>query len=323
MNAITEKKPAQLASGKAETLSVMLEEKFRKKNEGMSHGRAIVRLSRQRNCNSKLPVFSSDVFLKIPMQRSEKSVHIGLLEEIMESNFPAEAKINSMVDLANASKPEVWESIESDLKDGKKSIECLRKIYSDYILGMESIELEMILKSPKNGERFTEIAGEGAKMAYERVSDIFNSLTIEENMKVVMVGCGQLPVTAIHFAEKTNAGEIVCLDVVESAISSGEILAKKLGLKNIRFRLCSGAAYDYKDSDIVYVANMVRPKTEVIRQIIRTAIKRPQFVVREPYGLGRAWADHCEPHLGKELRVTGYGPGSRYLSRDMYLEWTT
>ncbi len=226
-----------------------------------------------------------------------------------------------MVDLADATEPELWDSIENDLKDVKTLSERLRDIYSEYILRMESIEYARILESSKKEGKFIQIASQPARMAYDRVSEIFDSLTLEENMKVVMVGCGQLPVTAIHFAEKSKVREIVCLDVVETAISSAEQIIQKLGLENIKFRLCSGTEYDFGDSDVIYVANMVRPKIDVMKQIVRTAKKRPQLILREPYGLGRMWADQCAPLLGDELGIKAYGPGSRYLSRDMHLEW--
>ncbi len=246
---------------------------------------------------------------------------INTIKKIIEESTTPDIKINAIVDIVDSISTDACDLTTEKIKTDKIFLETLRRIYSAYILSMESKEKDIILKSEEKQSSFTSIAGPGAKMAYERVSEIFNSLVLEPGMRVVMVGCGQLPVTAIHFSEKSNVKEIICLDVVESSISEAKKVIEKLCMNNIKFMLQSGSEYDYKACDVVYVANMVTPKAEVISQIIRTAKKRPQLIVREPYSFGKTWADHCEPVLGEALHVRAYGPGSRYLSRDMHLDW--
>lgn len=255
------------------------------------------------------------------MKNGQSTDLLKNIKQVIEGVATPEVKINTIVDLVDTSPADVGDLLAEKIKSDKYLQKTVEAIYSAYILDMESHEKEMIFKSGKKNNSFTTIAGPGAKMAYERVSEIFNSLVLDPGTRVVMVGCGQLPVTAIHFAEKSDVSEIICLDVVETSIAEAKKLIEHLGLKNIKFVLQSGAEYDYGDCDVIYIANMVRPKSDAIRQIIRTAKNRPQLIVREPYSFGKAWADHCEPIMGEELFVKAYGPGSRYLSRDMHLGW--
>lgn len=248
---------------------------------------------------------------------------IESIKSIILQNISAHQKIEKIVGIANSISPELIESVIDLLNIETIACNQLRQIYNEYILDMEASEMNSILQSDEIFDSFIKIAGASGKDAYDRVSEIFNSLKLNENMNVVMVGCGQLPVTAIHFAEKCSAIKITCLDVISHSIGLAKKLTSKLNLKNIDFVLTSGDVYDYKECDIIYVANMVTPKIDVIKQIARTAIKRPQVIVREPYSLGIAWADQCEPNIPSDMQVIAYGPGSRYLSRDVHLGWRT
>jgi len=197
-----------------------------------------------------------------------------------------------------------------------------RRVYSEYILRMENEALEHIMSRPLHpGARFGEIADPEAKMAFDRVADIFDRLTLKPDMRFVMIGCGQLPVTAIHVIERAGCGDVVCMDVVERAIDAAGRLKDIFGWPALHPVHCDGRHFDFAGADVVYIANMVSPKAAVIEQVARTAPPGCQVVVREPYGLGRLWADLGEASLPECFSVGSYGDGSRYLSRDVFLEW--
>lgn len=197
-----------------------------------------------------------------------------------------------------------------------------KEIYHKYILNMENTALTSIFRAAVGpGTRFCDVADPEARTAFDRVADIFDRLSLHPGVRFVMVGCGQLPVTAIHVMERAGCEHIVCMDVVEGAIASVERLKRAFGWNALHPIVCDGAAYDFAKADAVYIANMVSPKAAVVEQVARTAPPGCQIVIREPYGLGRLWAEQAEANLPDCFAVSGYGPGSRYLSRDMFVSW--
>jgi 2-polyprenyl-3-methyl-5-hydroxy-6-metoxy-1,4-benzoquinol methylase len=156
-------------------------------------------------------------------------------------------------------------------------------------------------------------------MAYDRVADIFENVDLN-NKSLVMVGCGQLPVTAIHLIEESAIKHVTALDVSEQAIKVVTRLKEKFKWEKLDAQYCNGSEYDYNDADIIYIANMVRPKSAVINQVLKTARPDAEIIVREPYALGKLWADCAQSSLDSRLKIASFGPGSRYLSRDAFMQ---
>jgi hypothetical protein len=230
--------------------------------------------------------------------------------------------INEIVDLSAAvDEREAADFFRTSSSAGEFARKA-RQVYADYILAMENTALGGILaRDIARGTQFSEVADPEARMAFERVADIFETLTLYPDTRFVMIGCGQLPVTAIHVIERAGCKNVVCMDVVERAVAAAERLKLAFGWAALHPVLCNGADYDFRDADVIYIANMVSPKAAVIEQVARTASRQSRIVVREPYGLGQLWADLGEASLPACLAVDSYGDGSRYLSRDVFLAW--
>ena len=163
---------------------------------------------------------------------------------------------------------------------------------------------------------FADIIESSGRQSYNRVSDIFDWLDFANCKRMTMIGCGQLPVTAFHVHDRTNIEEIVSIDVRQEAIDSVTYLSAKLGMNRIRPQLGDGAAVDYKGSQIVYVANMVRGKDAVLRRIRDTAPADVQIVIREPVGFGQLWTDRLRDTATLGFKVADRGPVFKYLSQD-------
>lgn len=197
----------------------------------------------------------------------------------------------------------------------------LTEVYNRYILAMEGAEVEQLISlRPEGSNLFSDIAGEAAMMAYNRVGDMFDHVNFDHCKRFVLIGCGQLPMTALHVNDRTNVPEIICIDVTSEAISAVQKLTASLGGLRLQAMKCDGQIYDFSLADVVYVANMVSPKAGVVSRIIETASEDVQIIVREPYSLGLLWAESIEMQLDSQLEVVGRGRGSRYLSRDIYLQ---
>jgi SAM-dependent methyltransferase len=200
----------------------------------------------------------------------------------------------------------------------------LNKLYYQHIVDMETQEAQHILSTTGSGGRsFKDLAGERGIVSYERVGDMFNHVDFTDCETFVMVGCGQLPVTALHVMDRSSVKSVVCLDVSEKAISVANQLKAVLGLDKMHARVLNGRDYDFRAASVIYIGNMVSPKLEVVRQALRTCGPSARLVVREPYSLGRLWTERVEDALTEVAHVTGKGPVSRHLSRDVYLQKRT
>lgn len=246
---------------------------------------------------------------------------LAALMDVIETKDP-KAAINEIVDLsASVPEEEAGAFFRDDGAAGHYAA-VARRVYSEYILQMENTALDNILAMEiRAGMQFGQVADPEAKMAFDRVADIFEKLTLEPEMRFVMIGCGQLPVTAIHVIERAGCANVICMDVVERAIDAAERLKAIFGWPSLHPVHCDGKDFDFGAADVVYIANMVSPKAAVVDQVARTAPPGCQIVVREPYGLGQLWAELAETSLPDRFRVDSYGDGSRYLSRDVFLSW--
>jgi hypothetical protein len=232
------------------------------------------------------------------------------------------AVIDEIVEISERFPDEEWPAMlgEADLPDDVTR--SAREIYADYIHRMERAGLAHALAKPDlRWTPFSSICDPEARTAYDRVSDLFDVLELAPGLRFTMIGCGELPVTAIHVIERAGC-EVVCMDVVPAAITAAERLSHAFGWgRQLHPLLCDGTDYDYGAADIVYIANMVRPKGAVLRQVAATARRDCKIVLRDPYGLGVLWAEQGEASLPPALQVRCSGPGSRYLSRDLFLDW--
>jgi hypothetical protein len=192
--------------------------------------------------------------------------------------------------------------------------------YAAWILEMEKTEAKAAMSRPLRNGSFRDRVGASGAAAYDRVGDLFIHCDLSKRRTFVLVGAGALPVTALHVHDRTNIQRIECVDTRREAVDSVAKLSS--WLRSDRLRPCQedGAVYDYSLADVVYIANMVTPKWRVIARVLETASPHTIIVLRNPYSLGRLWAEDGEAGLDTRLRVTKRGRGSRYLSRDLYLE---
>lgn len=232
---------------------------------------------------------------------------------------PMEA-IGQIADLAFEVSEDEADAILDDHPEWFDHYPLLNKLYYQHIVDMETEEARHILsRAGSGGGSFRELAGERGIVSYERIADMFNHVDFDDCETFVMVGCGQLPVTALHVMDRSSVGNVVCLDVSEKAISVTNQLKAALGLDRLQARLSNGKDYDFRAASVIYIGNMVSPKLEVVTQALRTCTPAARLVVREPYSLGRLWTERVESELAGMIEVTAKGPASRHLSRDVYL----
>lgn len=195
------------------------------------------------------------------------------------------------------------------------------KHYNNYILQSEDGQSKDLLSDVQvKCFEFGRTANQFGNQAYTRVNDIFKYVDFSSCKNFTMVGCGALPVTMFQVFENTEVPEIISMDIREEAIQTVRHIVEKYQMSRIKPLLESGDIYDYSNSDVIYVANMVSPKKEVLDRIIKTAKPTAQIVVRDPYSIGRLWTERGVDKLDNRYEIIEYGePSSAYFSQDIFL----
>lgn len=249
--------------------------------------------------------------METPKQRLE-----AILEGLDEHG-PAQA-IDALVDLA-LDLPDAGESLLMETPSLGAHATALRLKYQHYITAMERQAAAALRKKTDQAGGFADKTDDAGRLAYRRVDDLFQHVDFKQARSFVMIGCGRMPVTVLQAKERFPHLDILALDSDATALEEARSLCDAIGLDGVRFELGKGQEHDFAHADIVFVANMVTPKSETLSRIIDTACAKSQVTLREPYGLGRLWADCAEDRLDPRVRVVLRGAGSRYLSRNVFL----
>lgn len=100
--------------------------------------------------------------------------------------------------------------------------------------------------------------------------------------KVLCVGGGSIPCTAIEFANQANA-RVDVIDIDSKAVECARCVVEKLGLdEKITVINGRGEEIDVEPYDVVHVALQVTPKEEVIKHIWEKSKEGNRIIVRVP-----------------------------------------
>ena len=194
------------------------------------------------------------------------------------------------------------------------------KFYVDSIFAREAAEAHAVLaQAPRPGLGYRDVASHEGVASYDRVADMFTHVDFSNCRHFVLVGAGELPMTALHVHDRTGVAHIDCLDTRPEAVRSVEALAAWLASDRLRGLRFDGAQYDYSNADVIFVANMVRSKQVVLARILDTAPDHITIILRDPYSLGLLWAEEGGAALDPCVSIVARGAGSRFLSRNLFL----
>lgn len=249
------------------------------------------------------------------------SVHDRLQAALRHlSTWDREAFINEVADLAFSLPEGEADAFLEANPFWRAHRESAVRLYYEHIVAMETAEAARLLDMPTGpGRRYADLASPKGRISYERVADMFDQVDFQGCRHFVMVGCGQLPVTPLHVMERAGVTHMTLLDVSPKAVDVVGRLRDAFGWHALQPRLSSGKDFDYAGADIVYIGNMVSPKSLTLQRVLATAPADVRIVLREPYSFGRLWAEKAEVEFGGAVQVTGRGAVSRHLSRDLFL----
>ncbi len=106
---------------------------------------------------------------------------------------------------------------------------------------------------------------------------------VKPGMRVLQVGCGPYPFSAIMLAEKGCIVEAI--DNNPEAIKKAEIVIKRLGLeKKVSLKLKEGETLGFSEFDRTFLALHVEPKDRVLCKAINEMKPECKIVFRNPRG---------------------------------------
>jgi len=253
---------------------------------------------------------------------SDKAEPLAVPDEVVTAlsrgrSGDATGAIVAMADLATRLSESEAATLVRSL--GDKAAEFAR-FFADSVFAREAAEVRAVLAlAPRPGLGYRDVAGHEGTAAYNRVADMFTHIDFNNCRRFVLVGAGELPTTALHVHDRTGVAHIDCLDTRPEAVWSVAALAAWLGSDRLRALHFDGSQYDYADADVIFIANLVKPKQVVLARILDTAPDHVRIVLRDPYSLGLLWAEEGGAALDPRVSIVARGTGSRSLSRDLFL----
>jgi SAM-dependent methyltransferase len=146
-----------------------------------------------------------------------------------------------------------------------------------------------------------------ARQAYDRVAEALVLVDFGTCQLFVNIGCGPFPAAALLVHERTNVPRIVAVDNDPTAVELCSNVVRRVASPRVEVVHADGSTYDFKEADVIYVANHVVPKGSVVQRIGETASPGTKVLVREPCGVGFVLAEQGCDLLPASLHVLSKG----------------
>ncbi|MBW2457694.1 MAG: hypothetical protein JRI68_24530 [Deltaproteobacteria bacterium] len=210
------------------------------------------------------------------------------------------------------------EQLERLIVDGAL-LEARAQLAPAYVRDVRRREIEAAQRMLASSAARLEGLGEFAQSTYSRVVDMFDHLDFRSCTRFVMVGAGPLPATLWHVRDQTAVPNILGLDVDAEAVTWGRQVLRAIDPTRMRLQCQAGEQAHFGEADIIYVANLISRKAEVLERIAETARPGTQVALRDPFSVGLLLAERGAEVLAERFSVTGQGtPGLRFYSQHVF-----
>jgi len=118
------------------------------------------------------------------------------------------------------------------------------------------------------------------KLYYEFVEKEIKMAHISKKSKILVIGCGALPATALLVSIKTNAN-IVSIDYDPKAIHKASNFIENLKPKpNIKIEYADGLKYPIEKFDVIFVSYGVKRQIEILKHLSKNIDKNTRVIFR-------------------------------------------
>ena len=107
-------------------------------------------------------------------------------------------------------------------------------------------------------------------------------ITLSAGSKVLHIGCGAYPLTAVSIAQMFDVKHVVGIDRSEDAVHFAQNVVRQKQLDHrITIEQGDGRTYPVESFDVIIVSSCSWPTIEVFEHLIHTAKKRSRIIIRE------------------------------------------
>ncbi|OMP66264.1 hypothetical protein BTO28_13285 [Domibacillus epiphyticus] len=137
------------------------------------------------------------------------------------------------------------------------------------------------------------------------VKNELESLGINGKSKVVFIGSGAFPISALTIAKQTGA-EIMCLDIDVEAVEMGKNIAKLTGLESkVSFTNQRVSELSFiKGATHIIIASLVKNKIEVLKELKSVLPEEAKVIIRYGNGLKSMFNYPLDQDLSNEWNYT-------------------
>lgn len=142
--------------------------------------------------------------------------------------------------------------------------------------------------------------GKYIDMLYDSVKYEFDNFKIDSNSKVLFIGSGAFPISAITIAKEIGA-QVMCLDIDDEALKLGQNVAVASGVGDkINFVNKKLSELDFiKETTHIIIASLVKNKYEVLRDLRDNVNFNTKIILRYGNGLKSIFNYPLEEDLSK------------------------
>ncbi|MCP3764385.1 hypothetical protein NLX67_18745 [Domibacillus sp. A3M-37] len=201
---------------------------------------------------------------------------------IKESKYCYDLLTNKLDDLSkfvvSEENGEQWKRWGEDAEIRKYSAE-LREASSKAICMIEKYQSSCTVNARADISRYMSALCESVKNELE-------SFGINRNSKIVFIGSGAFPISALTIAKQTGA-EIICLDIDLEAVEMGKNIAELTGLESkVSFTNEAVSELSFiKGATHVMIASLVKNKLEVLEDLKSVLSEEAKVIIRYGNGL--------------------------------------
>lgn len=135
-----------------------------------------------------------------------------------------------------------------------------------------------------------------------QVDKEIESANIKSTDRVLIIGGGAIPCTAINIAVKLGA-KVDVIDIDIEAVRKSRELVKKLKLSEyINIYLDTGQNVDSSKYDVVHIALQVSPKEDVIDNIYKKSNNGTRIIVRQPKAYLKGFYSNISKKYYKDIK---------------------
>jgi len=126
-----------------------------------------------------------------------------------------------------------------------------------------------------------------AKLYEKTIGDAYrnerNKFNLSTSKKILHIGCGFYPITAMILAEM-NGAEIVTIDKnYKSVRLARKVISRKKLDKKIKAEVGNGTDYPLDNFDTIIVSGCSFPKIDVLKHIIKNSKQKTRIIIRDSF----------------------------------------